>query len=667
MSLKSSQINGGGHPWKIYGLISLMGLLVVGMIVYSLSLGLKAGREFSPLVDAVMEIKLETTTAHLWFEEVLAGDRHEDIEQVWKHLDEAEWYACAMLEGGRNQEGTYIPLKDELLRNQIEQVRQKISNFKKISGKRYSAVKTSGVGTEIDQKYDRVFEDFIAQADRVESMLQQHISKKLTTFQVLQTVLIAVCIFLCFVICFVIFKFISRQNQDMMEVRAANQQLDASNQQLSANEQQLKAANQQLAANEQQLRASNQQLAANEQQLRAANQQLEASQQELNLSSQKYQSLFDNMLDAFALHEIILDENGNPCDYRFLDANPAFEKMTGLKVKEIIGKTVLEVIPGLEKHWIETYGKVALTGKHIRFENYTEPLEKYYDVIAFQPAERQFACIFMDITDRKETQKKEEERQVSLLKMEKMASLGTLVSGVAHEINNPNNFMLLNSGLFSKVWDDITPILDDYMKTRHEFLIAGMEYSEARGQIKELIDGFHYGADRIKRIVEALKDYARQDLGESNSMVDINKVIETSMIIAGNVIKKSTDNFKFESGDIRTFSGNPQQLEQVMINLLTNSCHALKNRKKAVRISTTMNESEDKVIVKVQDEGVGISEANLGHIKDPFFTTKRDSGGTGLGLSISYNIVQNHNGTIEVNSKEGKGTTFTISLPTARE
>ena len=110
--------------------------------------------------------------------------------------------------------------------------------------------------------------------------------------------------------------------------------------------------------------------------------------------------LFNEMLDGFALHEIICDNNGLPIDYRFLDINPAFEKQTGLS-RDIVGKTVLEVMPGTEKYWIDQYGKVALTGKPIFFENYASAIDKYFEVTAFRPAPMQFACLFQDITDKK--------------------------------------------------------------------------------------------------------------------------------------------------------------------------------------------------------------------------------------------------------------------------
>ncbi|MBL7965885.1 MAG: PAS domain S-box protein [Prolixibacteraceae bacterium] len=123
--------------------------------------------------------------------------------------------------------------------------------------------------------------------------------------------------------------------------------------------------------------------------------------EKLRESEKRYRSLFDKMQEGFALHEIICDEHGNPKDYRFLDINPAFEKLTGLRADEIHGKTVLELMPETESFWIEKYGEVALTGAHIQFENYSQALEKYFHVVAFSPGKNQFATMFADITESK--------------------------------------------------------------------------------------------------------------------------------------------------------------------------------------------------------------------------------------------------------------------------
>lgn len=122
---------------------------------------------------------------------------------------------------------------------------------------------------------------------------------------------------------------------------------------------------------------------------------------EYRRAEKDYETLFREMLNGFALHEIICNEQGEPVDYRFLAVNPAFERLTGLKSEDLVGKTVLEVMPSTERHWIELYGHVALEGEPVRFDNYSHTLEKHYTVTAFQPSPGQFACIFDDITDRK--------------------------------------------------------------------------------------------------------------------------------------------------------------------------------------------------------------------------------------------------------------------------
>jgi hypothetical protein len=128
------------------------------------------------------------------------------------------------------------------------------------------------------------------------------------------------------------------------------------------------------------------------------------TEDDLRESEARYRALFDNMTEGFALHEIITDENGRPCDYRFLSINPSFERLTGLKRADLLGKRVLEVLPDNDPHWIEAYGKVALTGEPMCFENFATPLNRWYEVFAYSPALRQFAVIFMDITARKKAQ-----------------------------------------------------------------------------------------------------------------------------------------------------------------------------------------------------------------------------------------------------------------------
>jgi PAS domain S-box-containing protein len=269
--------------WRIYLLIGFVALVVVASMGYIFYLGNHMTVVHTPLICASMEIKIEATTAHLWFEETISGDRSHSIDDVLEHIDLADWYAQAMLEGGQSAEGKFFPLSDQHMRQDITEIRRKLAEFREITLQRWQTSKTSGIGTEIDQKYDKVFEDFIQQAGLVETDLQQMIGKEINSFQIVQIVLIALCLAITVVVGITFSRFLKNQIRHKLELQAANLQLDAGNQQLMASEQQLKASNQQLIASEQQLRAANQQLTASEQQLKATNQQLTASEQEARI------------------------------------------------------------------------------------------------------------------------------------------------------------------------------------------------------------------------------------------------------------------------------------------------------------------------------------------------------------------------------------------------
>ena len=153
---------------------------------------------------------------------------------------------------------------------------------------------------------------------------------------------------------------------------------------------------------------------------------------ELREAERNYQTLFREMLDGFALHEIILDEAGRPVDYRFLAVNPAFERLTGLKADDIVGKTVWEVVPDTEMHWIEQYGQVALTGEPVSFENYAQELDAYFEVRAFRPAPGQFAAVFQDVTERRRAERELERSEALLNQAGEIAQIG----GWEHDLVN---------------------------------------------------------------------------------------------------------------------------------------------------------------------------------------------------------------------------------------
>jgi polar amino acid transport system substrate-binding protein len=253
------------------------------------------------------------------------------------------------------------------------------------------------------------------------------------------------------------------------------------------------------------------------------------------------------------------------------------------------------------------------------------------------------------------------------MQADKLASLGVLIAGIAHEINNPNNYILLNARMLAKVWHDVLPILQAHYETNGDFTLAGIPFTHVHDKIGQLVSGTADGAMRIQRIVHNLRNFVRNDTGDLNQPVDMNQVVAAALVIVDSLISNSTNVFSVEYAPLLpTVKGNAQQLEQVIINLVTNSCQALRNKQEAIHVVTRHDLPSNSVVVQVADGGVGIPPEHTAHIFDLFFTTKQEREGTGLGLPVSHSIITNHGGDVRIESELGKGTTVTISLPLHR-
>lgn len=269
-----------------------------------------------------------------------------------------------------------------------------------------------------------------------------------------------------------------------------------------------------------------------------------------------------------------------------------------------------------------------------------------------------------DITEQVQAEQEAEKQREQLIQVDKMASLGILVSGVAHEINNPTNIITLNAPLLRQVWEDTKIHLDRCNEEKGGITLANLPYSEMQKFMPELLNGVEGGAKRISNIVNSLRDYARQSGTDLSQDVDLNQVVDESLKLLGNLIRKSTKQLNLiKEKNLPKVKGNFQRIEQVVVNIIQNACQALKNPNDAISIKTIYDEVNHQAILMVEDQGSGISKEDKKHILDPFFTTKRDIGGTGLGLSISAGIIKDHNGRLDIESQKGEGTTMIISLP----
>jgi PAS domain S-box-containing protein len=390
-----------------------------------------------------------------------------------------------------------------------------------------------------------------------------------------------------------------------------------------------------------------------------------SDRKEAEETKRKYEQMISTIPDPMTL----VDRN-----YRYLAVNRAaaaflyrhVSDIVGHPVAELLGHEVFEqfVLPNLDR---------CFAGEEVHYHAWFDfpGMGKRYMRVSYYPlaegTEGVVAAIVhsSDITEHKRAEEREKALQARLIHADKMKSLGILVSSVAHEVNNPNNFILFNSSILANAWKDIQRILDLYMQDHGDYSLAGLPYSEMRDAIPKLFTGITDGSQRIKAIVEKLKDFARTDRGSLEGEVDMKKVVRDAVMILQSQIKKHTDYFNvaIEEG-LPPVKGNHQQLEQVMINLMMNALQALRERSEAVEVKVRYDANGRAVQVSIRDEGCGMTADVLEKVTEPFFTTKLDSGGTGLGLSISRSIVDDHRGTLTFTSERGKGTTAILRLPT---
>ncbi|MBW2573261.1 MAG: PAS domain S-box protein [Deltaproteobacteria bacterium] len=386
---------------------------------------------------------------------------------------------------------------------------------------------------------------------------------------------------------------------------------------------------------------------------------------DLRASEEKYRAILHGMADIYYEVDLV----GNLTFF-----NEPLCEMLGYSRDELSGMNNRQFMTeetGMRVY--ETFNKVYQTGepsKTYDWEAITKDGSKRYvelSVSLIQDAEGRpvgFRGITHDITNRKQAEDQVRLHQEQLFQASKMVALGTLVSGVAHEVNNPNSFIRLNTPTLLEAWESATPILDEYYRENGDFILGGMNYSEMREKIPVLFSGILDGSERIKQIVEDLKNFVRKDISGMTQSVNVNDVLLSAISLISNMIKKSTHRFSVEYAmDLPVLTGQAQRLEQVFINLIQNACQALPDSEKGIFVSTYWDEANNDIRIKIQDQGVGISPESLPQITDPFFSTKHDSGGVGLGLSISSRIVEAHDGRLTFISEVGEGTTAEVFLP----
>ena len=360
------------------------------------------------------------------------------------------------------------------------------------------------------------------------------------------------------------------------------------------------------------------------------------AENKLHKNELKFRSLFTSMHEGFALHELVYNDNGEPCDYVILDANPAFETITGIAPVEAMGRLATDLYGTASAPYLDSYAKVALTGEPTQFETEFAPLNKTFSISVYSPIRGQFATIFQDVTSGKKAEE-------TARKLDKLDSLGVLAAGIAHDFNN-----LLN-GIFGYM--DLAKDSATDEKTVANIDKAFSVFSRAKDLAQQLIT-FSKGGDPV------------------TSSIDVAALLHDSVLFALSGSRVSC-NWDVPPG-LWSCNADKNQIGQVFDNISINAREAM-----AAGGTLTISASNADVdlnaasgcrpgkyvCIRFRDTGPGIAAEILDRIFDPFFTTKKE--GTGLGLATAFSIVKKHGGTLHAASINGCGAEFTVFLPAA--
>ncbi|OGL42024.1 MAG: hypothetical protein A2043_09820 [Candidatus Schekmanbacteria bacterium GWA2_38_9] len=397
-------------------------------------------------------------------------------------------------------------------------------------------------------------------------------------------------------------------------------------------------------------------------------------EQEIKETKDYLESIFEASVDGI----IVTNNTG------FLTmANNAFLKMLGYSREELIGIHCMELSTGDPEHLAthrELFALLMKKGKVSPVEmgwkkkdGSSLPVEQ--TVAALNDKKGNLSgvvAILRDITEKKKAEERQKQLQHQLIQAEKMASIGRLTGGLAHEINNPLSGAVTNLELIKGLeFMDIKKIIDECMManpnaecTRNieKFYNDFLKIEEKR---KRWLETAYKGGIRCKKIIKELLVFSRPSAPKEETEVDLNECIADSIDIIGHQLE--IKNIKVEKEikpDIPKIWGNKREIEQIFLNLFINASHAIGEKGGVIKVETQIE--NEFIIAKIKDTGCGIPKENIDKIFDPFFTTKEVGEGTGLGLSIIYELVEKLGGKIEVKSKVGVGTEFILSFPAYR-
>lgn len=351
---------------------------------------------------------------------------------------------------------------------------------------------------------------------------------------------------------------------------------------------------------------------------------------------------------------------------RIIEVNHAFIEISGYDESALVGRPIAVLDNDDKKQSLSFVIECSDQAHNVEIRLQKEGGADITCLLSWRRIElrgRPFTLAMLrDVTALRALERTAIQQQKQLLRADKLASLGTMVAGVAHEINNPNHLIQMNADLLESFSGHLIELAEEAaQKYPHNLQFNGMPLEEILSTTPELLHDIKVSSRRIDRIVKDLKDFSRPRDNAEFLPTDLNHVIKKARNLLASTLDKRPQRVVFDlHPQLPLIMADSQRLEQVIVNLVTNALDASEEGG-TITIKTYAEGSE--VGCDVTDQGCGISSENLKHIFDPFFTTKQEIGGTGLGLAISFRLIREHKGQLEAISRPGQGTTMRITLP----
>ncbi|MGB3209691.1 MAG: ATP-binding protein [Desulforhopalus sp.] len=588
-----------------YLIIGLVAIIIFVSLAYSFYSSSRMIGKYSPLVDATMEIKLEATSAHLWFEELLAGDKNENFDDITKHLDHAKWYARAMLEGGKNPEGTYLPLSDLVPRGEVAATIDLINQFEALTHQRYQSASSAGIGSETDQQYDRVFKILIHQIDGVETLLQQKIRDDFSKLQIVQISLMLVIILLS------MFGFFMQYRYDQAQKKNIHRAKEAKDRAIR-NEMWLKTT---------------------------MNSMGDGVIITDHIGNVTYLNPVASSLTGWRLKDAI----NKKMTEVFNIVNEETKKPVEDPVNMVIRKNV---VVGLANHT----ELIAKDGTVWPISDSAAPIfDEENNLVGI-------VVVFHEVTAQKKAEAEKATLEGQLRQAFKMEAIGTLAGGIAHDFNNILAIIIGNADMA------LDGIPDESLAKHNvqQVLVAGnrakdlvkqiLSFSRRDKNIKELLPI----CGLVEESMKSLRSTIPSSVGLKINIPEKCRMKESDFLMI------LTDPIQFHQLLLNLCVNAVQAMDET--GVLDVSVHE-------VVFGETLPADRAGLQpgiyahLSVSDTGTGMIPEVIEMIFDPFFTTKEIDKGTGMGLSVVHGIVENHGGKIFVDSELGKGSTFHIYLP----